>query len=400
MTASRLVQRGCAPTQEFPLQQTLRRASAAEIAQIRAFWEQQPERVFKAAPDDTRIPVSGADPIDGTRRLALDLIAWAEGLHAASVSSQVRERVVSGAWEAPLRTPTTLSVTDGDVLLQAQAAYSGDCLHSGKPIREPFVYNRRRWTCVSFAGVEQPQAICREVVPHATDPNLNLSMLASGVDDTLTGKIVLLAGERWVITAGKLIVTTGALSVDADEEPASLPVEAAPIVAETEQAVALRVHDRALLCTAIGRYSGDLARWQLRLREPFRYEGRAWACLAYTPDSNPQQMTSVMCREVVPLVDVDPAVAMAELCTDAQDEWTGKQLRDPSGSFMWLVTSRELVITRDVPVELQTPAVQVTTDGNSGEIPHYPSEPVADQPMHGAAFVVAKGRAVQYSFFE
>ena len=399
MSPSLLVQRGCAPLAQFPLQQTVLRASAAELAEIRAFWERKPERVFKAASDDTRLPAPGIDPIDGTRSLALHVIEWAEGLQAADAASAVRRRVAIGTWAAPLRTPPVLAVTDGDVLLQAQAAYSGDCLHRGQPIREPFVYNGRRWTCVSFAGVEQPQAICREVVPLAGCPDLDPSSFPSDIDDTLAGKPVVLAGEQWVITGGQLIVTAPATMAGACEELSSM-LDPAPIESEAEAYAPLHVHDRDLLFTAIGRYSGDLARSQLRLREPFRYGGRAWACLAYTPDGQPQQLTSVMCRAVVPLIDVDPTVATTAVCSGGADAWTGKQLRDPSGRFVWLVTSRELVITCDVPAALRPPMAPVMAGSDSVRFPHSASATPADKPMPAGAFVVTTGRTVQLSFFE
>lgn len=107
-----------------------------------------------------------------------------------------------------------------------------------------------------------------------------------------------------------------------------------------------------------------------------------------------------MCREVVPLIDVDPAVATAALCSGGADAWTGKQLRDPSGRFVWLVTSRELVITRDLSAEIQPPAVPLMGDSDSGELTHDASETPVTEPIPAAAFVVAKGRATQYSFFE
>lgn len=335
--SSLIVQRGCAPSRQFPLLQTLTRATREELALIRAFWEQQPERIFGAPLGDHRTPRPGIDPVDGTRSFALDLVQWAEKQYDRSETVEQHRHLTVGNWEAPLCTPTVLSVHDPMVFRQAKAAYSADCIGSGKPVRNPFVYQQRRWICTSFTTIGQPEAACHEIVPLGEYASLELH---SPLPGSLTGKHVAFGGAQWIITCGQLIVSQ---DHPHSEISASIPTRAEP----TTSALLLCIHDRALLSQAIRGFSGDLAMWQFRLREPFSYAGRTWICLAYTPMGKPQQLTSVMCREVVRLIDSGTLDVGTQVYENGSDPWTGRELRDSSGSVSWIVTSVQLIITRE-----------------------------------------------------
>lgn len=210
---SRIVERGCNPSSEHPLATTIRMATTDELEQIIAYWQAMPERIFGAAPDDTRSPIYGVDAVDGRKSFYLLLLNYA-------VQQRQRRRGIAAttpctmlATAPPVRSATAgctldvqrITITDekGSLFQAAVATYSISQILTAATVEGTFVYDGRAWVCIARNDYA---ALSHQVIPIAAADQLPPSRETRPFT-SLAGRVVHHDHQPLLIVAATLAIT-------------------------------------------------------------------------------------------------------------------------------------------------------------------------------------------------